>query len=37
MQWAARSREALGIRPGHALFGIQQDGLEQVFMKVPPL
>jgi len=24
MRWAARSREAFGHRPGHALFGIQQ-------------
>ncbi|MEO0819308.1 MAG: tRNA guanosine(34) transglycosylase Tgt [Pseudomonadota bacterium] len=24
MRWAARSREAFGSRPGHALFGIQQ-------------
>ncbi len=24
MRWAARSREAFGTRPGHALFGIQQ-------------
>ena len=24
MRWAARSREAFGARPGHALFGIQQ-------------
>ena len=29
MRWAARSREAFGERPGHALFGIQQGGLEQ--------
>ena len=28
MRWAARSREAFGDRPGHALFGIQQGGLE---------
>ncbi len=27
MRWAARSREAFGHRPGHALFGIQQGGL----------
>ncbi|MBE3636976.1 tRNA guanosine(34) transglycosylase Tgt [Mangrovicoccus algicola] len=26
MRWAARSREAFGDRPGHALFGIQQGG-----------
>ena len=29
MRWAARSRAAFGDRPGHALFGIQQGGLEQ--------
>jgi len=29
MRWAARSREAFGDRPGHALFGIQQGGLEE--------
>ncbi|MEY3003577.1 MAG: hypothetical protein RLZZ491_753 [Pseudomonadota bacterium] len=29
MRWAARSREAFGDRPGHALFGIQQGGLER--------
>lgn len=29
MRWAARSRQAFGSRPGHALFGIQQGGLEQ--------
>ena len=29
MRWAQRSREAFGDRPGHALFGIQQGGLEQ--------
>ncbi|MGI1663199.1 tRNA guanosine(34) transglycosylase Tgt [Palleronia sp. KMU-117] len=28
MRWATRSREAFGDRPGHALFGIQQGGLE---------
>ena len=28
MRWAARSRDAFGDRPGHALFGIQQGGLE---------
>ncbi|WP_299817221.1 tRNA guanosine(34) transglycosylase Tgt [uncultured Jannaschia sp.] len=28
MDWAARSRAAFGDRPGHALFGIQQGGLE---------
>ncbi|WP_171240882.1 tRNA guanosine(34) transglycosylase Tgt [Ruegeria sp. HKCCA5491] len=31
MRWAERSREAFGDRPGHALFGIQQGGLEQDF------
>jgi queuine tRNA-ribosyltransferase len=29
MRWAERSREAFGDRPGHALFGIQQGGLER--------
>ena len=29
MRWAARSRAAFGDRPGYALFGIQQGGLEQ--------
>ncbi|MES0825493.1 tRNA guanosine(34) transglycosylase Tgt [Ruegeria sp. SCP11] len=29
MRWADRSREAFGDRPGHALFGIMQGGLEQ--------
>jgi queuine tRNA-ribosyltransferase len=29
MRWAARSRGAFGDRPGHALFGIQQGGLER--------
>ncbi len=29
MRWAARSREAFGGRPGHALFGIQQGGLDE--------
>ena len=28
MRWAERSRAAFGDRPGHALFGIQQGGLE---------
>ncbi|UYV39081.1 tRNA guanosine(34) transglycosylase Tgt [Rhodobacteraceae bacterium D3-12] len=28
MRWAARSRDAFGDRPGHALFGIMQGGLE---------
>ena len=29
MRWAERSKEAFGSRPGHALFGIQQGGLEE--------
>ncbi|MEX0282150.1 MAG: tRNA guanosine(34) transglycosylase Tgt [Arenibacterium sp.] len=29
MRWAKRSRLAFGERPGYALFGIQQGGLEQ--------
>jgi len=29
MRWAARSKDAFGDRPGHALFGIMQGGLEQ--------
>ena len=29
MRWAERSKEAFGDRPGHALFGIQQGGLDQ--------
>ncbi|WP_090160729.1 tRNA guanosine(34) transglycosylase Tgt [Loktanella sp. DSM 29012] len=29
MRWAARSRAAFGDRPGYALFGIQQGGLER--------
>ncbi len=29
MRWARRSRTAFGTRPGHALFGIQQGGLEE--------
>jgi queuine tRNA-ribosyltransferase len=29
MRWAARSREAFGDRPGHALFGIQQGGVSR--------
>ena len=29
MRWAERSRTAFGDRPGHALFGIQQGGLDQ--------
>jgi queuine tRNA-ribosyltransferase len=29
MRWAARSKEAFGDRPDHALFGIQQGGLEE--------
>ena len=28
MRWARRSREAFGDHPGHALFGIQQGGLD---------
>ena len=28
MRWAQRSRDAFGNRPGYALFGIQQGGLE---------
>lgn len=28
MRWAQRSRDAFGDRPGHALFGIQQGGVE---------
>jgi queuine tRNA-ribosyltransferase len=28
LRWAQRSRDAFGDRPGHALFGIQQGGLE---------
>jgi len=31
MRWAERSRAAFGDRPGCALFGIQQGGLEQDF------
>ena len=31
MRWAKRSRDAFGDRPGYALFGIQQGGLEQDF------
>jgi queuine tRNA-ribosyltransferase len=31
MRWAARSKDAFGDRPGHALFGIQQGGLERDF------
>lgn len=31
MRWAERSKVAFGDRPGHALFGIQQGGLEQDF------
>ncbi len=30
MRWAKRSRKAFGDRPGHALFGIQQGGLDEV-------
>ncbi|WP_299948001.1 tRNA guanosine(34) transglycosylase Tgt [uncultured Ruegeria sp.] len=29
MRWAERSRDAFGDRPGYALFGIMQGGLEQ--------
>ena len=29
MRWAARSKEAFGQRPGHALFGIQQGGITE--------
>jgi len=29
MRWAARSKEAFGNRPGHALFGIQQGGVTE--------
>ena len=29
MRWAQRSKDAFGDRPGHALFGIQQGGLEE--------
>jgi queuine tRNA-ribosyltransferase len=29
MRWAARSKDAFGDRPGHALFGIQQGGVTQ--------
>ena len=29
MRWAERSREAFGDRPGRAIFGIQQGGLER--------
>jgi queuine tRNA-ribosyltransferase len=31
MRWAQRSWDAFGDRPGHALFGIQQGGLERDF------
>ncbi|MCP1169071.1 tRNA guanosine(34) transglycosylase Tgt [Limimaricola litoreus] len=33
MRWAQRSRDAFGDRPGHALFGIQQGGLERDLRK----
>ena len=33
MRWARRSRTAFGTRPGHALFGIQQGGLEEDLRK----
>jgi queuine tRNA-ribosyltransferase len=29
MRWAARSKEAFGDRPGHALFGIMQGGVNE--------
>ncbi len=29
MRWAQRSRDAFGDRPGHALFGIQQGGVNE--------
>ncbi len=29
MRWAERSKDAFGDRPGHALFGIQQGGVNQ--------
>ena len=31
MRWAERSKDAFGDRPGHALFGIMQGGLERDF------
>ena len=33
MRWAKRSKAAFGGRPGHALFGIQQGGLEEDLRK----
>lgn len=33
MRWAKRSKAAFGDRPGHALFGIQQGGLEEDLRK----
>jgi len=33
MRWAKRSNDAFGDRPGHALFGIQQGGLEEDLRK----
>jgi queuine tRNA-ribosyltransferase len=33
MRWAKRSRAAFGDRPGHALFGIQQGGLDEGLRK----
>ncbi|MCV2876826.1 tRNA guanosine(34) transglycosylase Tgt [Rhodobacteraceae bacterium XHP0102] len=33
MRWAARSKAAFGDRPGHALFGIMQGGLERDLRK----
>jgi queuine tRNA-ribosyltransferase len=29
MRWAQRSRDAFGDRPGHALFGIMQGGVNR--------
>lgn len=34
MRWAKRSKEAFGDRPGHALFGIMQGGLERDLREV---
>ncbi|KCV83250.1 queuine tRNA-ribosyltransferase [Actibacterium atlanticum] len=34
MRWAKRSKEAFGERPGHALFGIMQGGLERDLREV---
>lgn len=33
MRWAKRSKAAFGDRPGHALFGIQQGGLDEDLRK----